>query len=287
MLNRFFGQHTPSEFNGGKEKNDPKKSVPKRLPGARQRACSSIFILKHDVGFMRSGLLQRAADMACILSLCFAVCGLFEIASAQSGASPQKQKKVTPRAGMPLYDSIKQEDRGGSIAMPFRTDRSVTVADIKELTRRSSDIIVGRPLRSKCFLNNGGDDIYSVDLIQVQTVIKGKIINGSVVELQTAGGAWMYPDGTRVVRFPTDARLLRQDASYFIFMKREGPDKHEWMPALGIQSIFELDGDTQSVNPCDLVETDPVVKKYKNASIAEFVSEIVAAVASEESGKRR
>jgi hypothetical protein len=220
----------------------------------------------------------------CVVALCIGIVESSNIASAQFRNLPQKHKFVTPDPGKSLYDNVKGEDKGSRIAMPFKSDRSVTMADITELTRRSSDIIIGRPLRSRSFLSEQGKDVYSMNLIQVQTVIKGSIKNGSVVDLKTPGGAWMYSDGTRISRFPSDARLLRENASYFLFIKKENKDKKHWVPAVGIQSQFEVDSDTNSITPCDLVETDPVVKKYKNAPMGEFVSEIIAAVAAETPG---
>jgi hypothetical protein len=166
----------------------------------------------------------------------------------------------------------------------FMSDRSVTVADIKELTRRSTDIIIGRPLANKSQFRRGGrqEDFHMMHLVLVQTVLKGDIKNGSSVELRMPGGVLINSDGNVVNRQASDSRPLRENASFFIFMKKtNGQNEQVYIPALGIQSIFEIDPDTNTIIPCDMVKSVPVVQKYLNAPMGAFFNEILSEVSSE------
>ena len=181
--------------------------------------------------------------------------------------------------------SVRNSATGEEISIElFKSDRSVTVVDIKELTRRSTDIIVGRPLVNKSSFRKGNvlEDVHTMHLILVQTVLKGDMKTGSSVDLRMPGGAFISSDNKVSRRLASDARLLRDGASYFIFIKkRNRQDEDVYIPALGIQSIFEIDFDTKTVIPCDTLKSAPVVQKYLNAPLEAFWEEIKFAVSSE------
>lgn len=178
-----------------------------------------------------------------------------------------------------LYDSIKQ--KGSILRTAFKSDRSVIVANISEMTMRSSAIVVGKALNSRAYLTDSADDLYIVNQIMVQTVIKGDVLNGNILEMRTPGGAWSYSDGTRVSKMPSDARPVRPGEGYILFLAEKKLGDKYWTPTFGVQSVFEIDSDTISITPIDLLETDPVVMKYKNAFLKEFLEEIRSAAASE------
>lgn len=170
----------------------------------------------------------------------------------------------------------------GNMAQLYKSDRRVTIADIKELTRRSTDIVVGWSMGNRSPYSESADTAYIAHRIQVQTVIKGTIPSGSAIELIMPGGAWIRPDGTRVFMHASDARPVRDGVSYILFLRRKDDVAgDQWMPSAGIQSLYEIEPDTESIIPCDLLESDPVVAKYKNASVGEFMEELISAVASE------
>jgi len=165
-------------------------------------------------------------------------------------------------------------DRGG-----------VTVADIKELTRRSADIIVGKPLESQSIARKGAvkpEEAHIIHQIQVQATLKGGIESGAVITLKTSGGIYIDSADNVVNRHLLNARPLREGKSYFIFMKKDkGGIDGIYIPALGIQSIFEIEADTQTVIPCEMEKDAPVVRKYLNAPFKAFWEEILYAVSTE------
>jgi len=166
----------------------------------------------------------------------------------------------------------------------FKSNRGVTVADIRELTRRSTDIIVGRPLAIKSSFRKGSglDDVHTMHLILVQTVLKGDVKAGSSVHLRMPGGIFIDDKDNVVNRLASDVRPPREGASYFIFMKkRNGDEKEAYIPSLGIQSLFEIDFDTNTVIPCDTLKSSPVVQKYLRAPATAFWEEISFEVSSE------
>jgi len=57
----------------------------------------------------------------------------------------------------------------------IRPDIGVTVADIKELTRRSTDVIIGRPLGDIPFYDARNGETGTKRLVHVQVVMKGKL----------------------------------------------------------------------------------------------------------------
>jgi hypothetical protein len=202
---------------------------------------------------------------------CALICMLDQIVAQDTKAQPENNSK-------PLYMRFKTID---DTVQTFKSDRSVIIADIKELTRRSTHIVVGWVVNNRSRLSENSDNAYISHMIQVQTVIKGDIKNGSTIELRSRGGTWVRPDGKRIDRLASDARPLRNKVSYFIFMKKEYPAQKGFIPALGSQSLYQIESDTNSILPCDLVKEDPVVQKYENISIQEFMDELISAVASE------
>ena len=126
-------------------------------------------------------------------------------------------------------------------------------------------------------------NVHMKHLILVQAVLKGGIKTGNVVDLRMPGEVYFDSENNIIHRTVTDARPLREGASFFIFMKRSNGRGEEdvYMPALGIQSIFEIDADTNTVIPCDTLKNDPVVHKYLYTPLEAFWEEILFTVLSE------
>jgi len=114
-------------------------------------------------------------------------------------------------------------------------------------------------------------------------VLKGDIKAGSSIDFRMPGGVYFDSEDNIINRMVADARPLREGASFFIFMKRSNRLEEEdvYIPSLGIQSIFEIDTDTNTVIPCDTLKSDPVVHKYLHAPLKAFWEEILFTVSSE------
>jgi hypothetical protein len=166
----------------------------------------------------------------------------------------------------------------------FHSDRSVTVYDIKELTRRSTDIIIGRPLMNNSVFIKGDslEDVHTSHTMLVQAVFKGTVEAGSKIILRIPEGAFVGSDDKYVRLLASDARPLREEASYFIFMKKFNEKvEYIYVPALGIQSLFEIDDETNTIIPCDTLRSSPVVQKYLHAPVTAFMEEILSLVSTE------
>jgi len=174
---------------------------------------------------------------------------------------------------------------GSKVPEYFNSDRSVIVSDIKELTRRSTAIIIGRPLASKSFYDEKTDEARTLHLLLVQTVFKGKVENGITIELEMPGGVYVGQDGVTGIRLASDMRKMRDSASYFIFIKESDNEdgRQVYRPSLGVQGIFEIDSETNAIIPCDMLRSSPVVKRYENASVEDFMNELMTALSAESS----
>ena len=213
------------------------------------------------------------------MALTLNICSWLLYAGQKTDATPRRSQiredNVKP-AGK-LYALAKKAGKKHAY-LTFQSDRGVIAADIKEMMRRSSDVIVGRALKKRGYLNAEGDEMHRIVTIYVQNVFKGGIINGSGIEIKTLGGTWLYSDGTAMSWYPADARPVHDGRSYVLFLNRE---EEYYVPSFGVQSVMEMDFETESIMPNDLFKLDPVVVKYKNAPLIEFLNEIRAAAKEE------
>ncbi len=189
----------------------------------------------------------------------------------------QNMDKQRPKGK--LYQMAKKTKKEHAI-FTFLSDRSVVASNIRELARRSTEIIMGRVLRNRAYLNDEGDEIHKFINVFVQDVFKGAIVKRSGIEVRQLGGSWLYNDGTALSWYPADA-LVAQDGKSYIFFLIKDENKEYYIPSLGVQSIFEIDFDTRSITPADLFKGDPVVIKYHNAPLFDFLNEIKSAVSEE------
>ena len=178
-----------------------------------------------------------------------------------------------------LYRLAKQENKAHAI-LTFQSDRGMIAPNIRQLVRRSTDIIVGKVLINRAYLNDEGDEIYKFINVFVQVVYKGAIANRSRIEVKQLGGSWLYNDGTVLTWQPGDALLTTNGKSYVFFLVKDKENQY-FVPSQGVQSVFELDFGTSSITPTDLNKRDPVVIKYKNAPIQDFLNEIRSTVSEE------
>ena len=220
------------------------------------------------------GLMKRSASPLVVRVLLLMAAALLFNIEGRAGQDYEKARRgnigsnVEPKGK--LYGLAKQA--GGKHAiLRFHSDRGVVAADLREMERRSTDIIVGRTITNRAYLNDAGDEMHKILTIYVQNVFKGGIINGSGIEVKTLGGSWVYSDGTALSWYPADSIPLHDGASYVFFLNKE--DEY-YVPSIGVQSIFEIDFDTNTIMPNDLFNLDPVVVRYKNAPLMDFLKEI-------------
>ncbi len=169
-----------------------------------------------------------------------------------------------------LYDLAKKQNKKHA-HLTFQSNRGIIAADLREMMRRSTYVIVGRGKKNRGYLNEEGDEIHRINTLYVQEVLKGEMLNAIGIEVKTLGGTWIYADGTALSWYPVDARPIFDGKSYIMFLNKE---KEYYIPSFGVQGIFEIDGESRSIMPNDIFRLDPVVTKYKNAPLREFLNEL-------------
>lgn len=189
-----------------------------------------------------------------------------------STKKPINNKFDMPEPSGKLYMNSQLMQENPAI-MGFMSDRSIVASNIREIVRRSTDIIVGRVLTHRAFLNADGTEIHNIKTVYVQNVYKGEILNASGIFIKLLGGSWLYSDGTFISWRPIDMMPIRDEKSYIFFLMKDGESEY-YIPSLGPQSIFGLDPDTYTIIPVDLFDLSPVAVKYKNIPIVEFTREI-------------
>lgn len=189
-------------------------------------------------------------------------------------------KKLLPKGK--LYTQAKDLIDGSGkqvAAIAFKLNEGTIVPNIQTLIRYSDDIIIGKIIENKSCLDDT-EEIYTVSKVFVQETVKGDNISGSVIKIRMQGGSWVYADGVIVTKIPMDARLLDNDKNYIFFLKKEYDDQCYELSA-GVQSIYGMDFNSNSIIPINLNRNDPMVRKYSNALITDFLVVLHKAVENE------
>jgi len=189
-----------------------------------------------------------------------------------------------------LYKQAQMEnkEKADHIILSFMPDRSVVAPNLRQLSRHSTDIIVGRVLENRSYLNDKGDEIHKFLTVLVQQVFKGTIVNAGRVTIRQLGGTWLYNDGFAVTWMPV-GESIPTDGKSFVFFLHKGEDSEDetagyYIPTWGAQGVFELDFELDVISPTDLNKRDPVVIKYMNIPMTDFFDEIDFVVNEEVSG---
>ena len=227
--------------------------------------------------------------MACVIlstAICANMLGAQIYDSANAGKVESKILEKPDRNNPGRTESTRME-----VLPETFFDRSVTVSDIKELTRRSTGIIVGRLIAVESLYDEKTNEVNTKHLVHVQSLLKGNIKNGSTIELEMEGGAYNR-DGTIISRRAADTRGVKADVSYFIFM-RESESKDRdiatypvYRLSLGMQGMFEIVPETYTLLPLNTAKINPLVNKYENMSVLDFMNELLTAIAGEVSLRR-
>ncbi len=170
-----------------------------------------------------------------------------------------------------LYDRARKA-KDKTLREMITSDGSFIAADLVELSRRSNAIIVGTPFNNMSQLANEGKSLETIYSVRVNRVFKGKIKPGHVIKVILPGGAYLFRDGTRVFLYPPNMALLKREQHYIFYLKSSPAGEHTL--SNGAQGLFELDSSTNTMAPCSLLRNHPVVVKYKNMPINEFLLQV-------------
>ena len=221
-----------------------------------------------------------------ILLMVFVSClNTHELFAKQNSEPNGYDEKTKPQGE--IYKLAKQtkDKNSDHVTLSFIPDRSVIAPNVRQLSRYSTEIIVGRVVENRSYLNNEGDAIHKYLTVLVQDSIKGSIDPGLVIQIQQFGGSWLYSDGLAVTWMPV-GEVIAQDGKSYVFFLNNGKAEYaeHYLTTLGAQGVFELDFELDVIVPTDLNKRDPVVRKYTNVSITDFFDEINSVVNEEVSG---
>jgi hypothetical protein len=194
-------------------------------------------------------------------------------------------EKNKPRGELYKQAQKENKENAGHVILNFLPDRSVVAPNLRQLSRFSTDIIIGRVLENRSYLNDEGDEIHKYLTVLAQQVFKGTIVNAGRITIRCLGGTWLYSDGFAVTWIPI-GETVPTDGKSFVFFLSEGEDSEDetagyFIPTLGTQGVFEIDFDMDVIVPTDLNKRDPVVRKYLNVPMTEFFDEINSVVGEE------
>jgi hypothetical protein len=179
--------------------------------------------------------------------------------------SAQKQKSN-------LHDRAKQS--GGKLVEKFQAERSVIYPNLTELAKRSTAIVIGRALNHRAHLTTDGTFITTDVSVAVQEVVKGNLRRGSVVLVSLPGGGHRFEDGVTAFLYADNYRPAQNGKTYVFFLDKKGPVARGYELAGGIQGQFELSFESGKVIAGDTVPVDPIVPKYRNKPIKDFLVEL-------------
>jgi hypothetical protein len=189
-------------------------------------------------------------------------------------------KKFLPKGKLYMQAKALIDRSGRQVAtIAFKLNDGTIVPNIQTLIRYSEDIIIGKIIENKSYLDDN-EEIYTVSKVFVQEAAKGDIVSGSVIKIRRQGGSWGYADGVFVTKVPVDARLLDNDKNYIIFLNKGDDDQYYDLSA-GVQSIYGMDFSSNSIFPINLNRNDPMVRRYSNALITDFLVVLHKAVENE------
>jgi hypothetical protein len=161
---------------------------------------------------------------------------------------------------------------GGKLVLKHRPSRRTIYSGLDNLASHSDIIVIGRTLGHRSRLRPDGNFLTEDFLVRVQEVIKGDVQTGRSILVSLPGGSYKYPDGTYVTMMPVGYNETEDGKIYVFFLRKKGAFYKGHQPTAEAQGQFELTGD--KVQPADLIETDPVVAKYRGMKTSAFLAEI-------------
>lgn len=175
-----------------------------------------------------------------------------------------------------LHDRAKQS--GGKLVEKFKADRSSAYPNLEELAKRSTAIIIGHAIANRAHLTTDGNSVTTDFSILVQEVVKGNLRPGSVAVVSLPGGGHRFDDGVTAFLYAANYKRAQNGKAYAFFLDKKGAVSRGWQLTGGIQGQFELDSDSGKVTPAGTAGHDPLVDRYRNKPIKDFLVELHKAV---------
>ena len=188
-------------------------------------------------------------------------------ASSFRAQTPKEAKQVSKET---LNEQARKNK--GTFLWRYVPQRMTVYRSLDDLARDSDIVIVGRTIGHRSRLRADGKFITKDFSVRVQEVLKGEVANGSLIEISLPGGAYKFPDGTVAFVMLSRYKQAEDLRTYVFFLKKKGSLYKGHPPVSETQAVFDLTGG--KVQPADLVDSDPIVSRYRDMNAGKFLAEL-------------
>jgi hypothetical protein len=186
-----------------------------------------------------------------------------------------RANSVNDSSSLSLKERAQQA--GGKLIISDTSQQSIIYNDLNGLAKASTAVIVCATKSNRCRLSSNGQYVTTDYQVLVNEVLKGSMRAGNIITASTPGGLKVFDRSTSMLIQVPDFRRPINGRTYLFFLNQSGENS---MLALtgGPQGAFELPGNGKGVRPSDLRPDHPLVRKYKNKDVKEFLKEVRQAV---------
>jgi uncharacterized protein related to proFAR isomerase len=171
----------------------------------------------------------------------------------------------------PLRDRAREARTIADLRYPTRGQAS---ADLAELARRSTDVIIGTPVENVSKLSADGRTITLDYQVKVEYVYKGTVKQGKTITVSLPGGKLMFDDGsTAEVQTPWLRKMLNGQ-TYALFLNAHDA-VGKFTTAGEAQGLFGIPTtkNSQAVSIHTGIKGDAMLK-YNNMNVRAFLKEV-------------
>jgi hypothetical protein len=187
--------------------------------------------------------------------------------TTQSQNSPSERRAVLDAARRGGYRELAKLKGSITVTRPVH---SFVKYDLETITKKSAVVVIGHVLNNACHISPDGQQVTTDYQVQVQEVLKGKVSEGSTIEVNLPGGLVVFEDGTSVQVNTPGLRKMQNGKTYVLFLTERGPEFSSFVLTGGSQGLFEIVDGGLSVKPYGN-SIDPLVQKYKQEKEAKLL----------------
>ena len=200
-----------------------------------------------------------AASVLCVVSLTLVV----EI------------KNLSAEANGGSRDTLRERARasGGQLKLQDLGDQKIFFNDLRDLSRKSSQVIIGTAISNRCRLSSDSKSITTDYLVSVQELLKGDLRPGSSVTISTPGGAVRFDKETlAMVDVPAFRRPVNGRTYLFFLDRGDSEGRHAVLG--GFQGLFDVTGAGSPVLASDRRPDSMLFRQYHKMGVEQFLHEV-------------
>ena len=191
---------------------------------------------------------------------------------APAKASPVAS--VQPKAA-PDNRSLKERAKASGYANEVRPPQSTRVyADLADLTRDSSAVVIGVPQQNKPVLSADGRSVSLDYTVRLEYVYKGKLQQGDTVTVRLPGGRVKLDDGSVAEMLTPWFKKMQNGKTYALFLQ-PGSAGAPFATTGEAQGVFEVPttAENQLINTHSGVPGN-AVRQYNGQDVKSFLREL-------------